>query len=451
MTAQAKKTIRVAVYSRKSTDHGLEKEFNSCDAQEQACGSYILANESSGWKQAEIYRDGGFSGGTTKRPAFQKMMTAIRNNEIDVVIVHRIDRLSRSLADFLQTIKVFEKHNVSFISVTQQIDTSTIMGKLILNILLSFAQFEREMISERTRDKIVAARKNGKFTGGRPVKGYNIHRSDAGSKLVVDPEEAEQIRTIFELYLEKQSLIQTAKELNKLGWTTKKWTTRKGTVQGGKRFDKKNLHGLLTNPVYIGKTRYGKEVFEGEHESIIDMATWKKAQELLIRNARSGGSAGNAPRQTVLLRNLLFCHHCGRPMRHTYTLKKNVKYRYYICDTVRLQGKDACVTKRIPADQIEQFVIEQIRGLSNDTQLLLQTLEQTQIANSGQRIDTQAVADAFRLFDPIWEALTADEQIRILNLIIERIEYDGTPNKQRISISYRPEAAHTLNHVKESA
>jgi site-specific DNA recombinase len=322
------------------------------------------------------------------------------------------------------------------------------MGKLILNILLSFAEFEREMISERTRDKIVAARKQGRFTGGRPILGYDIQRLDTGSRLIINPEEAGQIRTMFSLYIEKQSLLQTAKELNKLGWRTKQWTTRKETVQGGKLFDKKNLHGLLTNPVYIGKTRYGKELFEGEHEAIIDLDTWKNAQQLLIRNSKSGGIGGNASRQTVLLRNLLFCHHCGRPMRHTYTLKNNIKYRYYLCDTVMLQGKDGCIAKRIPANQIEQFVIEQIRGLSNDPQLLLQTLEQ---ANHGEQIDTQAAAEALKLFEPVWDALGADEQIQILQLLIDRIAYDSTPNKQRILISYRPDGIHTISNGKESA
>ena len=509
MIGQIEKIVRVAIYSRISVDTNMENEFNSCDAQELACDTYINANKASGWQRVKVYRDGGFSGGTTNRPAFQTMLKAIENDEIDIVVVHRIDRLSRSLADFLQTVQVFEKHYVSFISSSQQINTNSVMGKLMLNVLLSFAQFEREMISLRTKEKLIASRKKGRFTGGRPVKGYDIDRSDSGSKLIINTEEAEQVREIFSLYLENKSLSQTAKELNRLGYTTKKWTTRKNTVQGGKEFDKKRVHSVLTNSTYIGKTKYGDEFFEGIHDAIVESGTWKKTQQLLLQNSRNGGASENNSLQPVLLRGLLYCSNCGHQMGHTYTAKKQVKYRYYACNKVLKQGRQSCISKRVPAQQIEQFIIDQIQDLTQDQQLFLQALEQAnlqagsrseqlrsessllskkisqtnrnmntllkssdtdssevlrhlnnesqqaearqrEIENKLQKLPTKQIdgkdaMEAFQDFDPIWNALSPKKQARVLQLMIERIEYDSTEGKQRISITYHSDETNNVN------
>jgi len=220
-------TIRCAIYTRKSTDEGLEQEFNSLDAQREAGEAYIASQKHEGWVcMPDRYDDGGFTGGNMERPAMKRLLADIEAGGIDCIVVYKVDRLSRSLLDFARVMETFEKHSVAFVSVTQQFNTSTSMGRLMLNVLLSFAQFEREIISERTRDKIAATRRKGKWSGGMPMLGYDVDLR--GGRLLVNENEARTVRTIFELYLEHQSLIETVKVLNSRGWATKRWATRKG-------------------------------------------------------------------------------------------------------------------------------------------------------------------------------------------------------------------------------
>jgi site-specific DNA recombinase len=259
--------VRCAIYTRKSTEDGLEQEFNSLDAQREAGEAYIKSQKHEGWDCLPAkYDDGGFTGANMDRPALRRLLADIEAGKVDCVVVYKVDRLSRSLLDFARIMATFEGHKVSFVSVTQAFNTATSMGRLILNVLLSFAQFEREMISERTRDKIAAARRKGKWSGGMPVLGYTVNET----KLVVDKREAEIVRQIFDLYLEKQSLLAVVQELQRRGWRTKRWTTRKGRARGGRPFDKGSLYHLLTNSVYVGKVRYKDEVHGGEHKAIVD-------------------------------------------------------------------------------------------------------------------------------------------------------------------------------------
>ena len=245
-------TTRCAVYTRKSTEEGLEQEFNSLDAQRESGEAYIKSQVNEGWEcLPDRYDDGGYSGGNMERPALKRLLADIDAGKVDSVVVYKVDRLSRSLLDFAKMVETFDRHHVSFVSVTQLINTSTSMGRLMLNVLLSFAQFEREIISERTRDKIAAARRRGKWSGGMPLLGYDV--DPRGSKLAVNEEEAARVRAIFQLYLELQSLIPVVVELERRGWTNKRWTTRKGRERGGKPFTKTSLHRLLTNVVYVGK------------------------------------------------------------------------------------------------------------------------------------------------------------------------------------------------------
>jgi DNA invertase Pin-like site-specific DNA recombinase len=269
-----KRTIRrCAIYTRKSTEEGLQQEFNSLDAQRESGEAYIAAQKHEGWVcLPDRYDDGGFTGGNMDRPAVHRLMKDIEAGKVDCVVVYKVDRLSRSLMDFARIMEAFEKHQTSFVSVTQQFNTSTSMGRLMLNVLLSFAQFEREIISERTRDKIAAARRKGKFAGGKPVLGYNLLSSPAGPKLVVNDDEAAQVRAIFELYLKYEALIPMVVELDRRGWTTKVWQTKDGRRVGGRPFDKNMLYHLLTNVVYLGKVRYRDEVHPGEHPAIVDEA-----------------------------------------------------------------------------------------------------------------------------------------------------------------------------------
>ncbi len=263
---------RCAIYTRKSTNEGLDQDFNTLDAQRGSGEAYIVSMKHEGWVCIPTrYDDGGFTGGNMERPALQRLMADIEAGKVDCVIVYKVDRLSRSLLDSSRIIETFDNHGVSLVSVTQQFNTTSSMGRLTLNILLSFAQFEREIISERTRDKMSAARRKGKYVGGAPILGYDIGRDV--SRLVVNESEADRVRQIFKLYLEHQSLLSTIAELDRRGWTTKRWTTKKGKERGGRPFNKNTLYRLLTNVTYLGKVRYKDEIYEGEHEAIVDPET----------------------------------------------------------------------------------------------------------------------------------------------------------------------------------
>ena len=361
-------TVRCAIYTRKSTEEGLEREFNSLDAQRESAEAYIASQQHEGWQCLPArYDDGGCTGGNMDRPALKRLMADIEAGKVDCVVVYKVDRLSRSLLDFARMMETFERHSVSFVSVTQQFNTATSMGRLILNVLLSFAQFEREMISERTRDKMVAARRKGKYVGGRPILGYDV----VDTKLVVNRVEAERVRQIFELYLEHGSLMPVVKELNCRSWATKRWTTKKGTVRGGQPFTKNRLYQLLTNVAYIGKVRYKDEMHEGEHEAIVEAKPFRRVQVALQRKGR-GGAVRN--KHGALLRGLLRCRTCGCSMVQTYTSKGQRRYRYYVCTQAQQRGWDTCPSPSLPAGEIEQFVVEQIKCMGRDPALVAATL-----------------------------------------------------------------------------
>ncbi|QDV62505.1 recombinase family protein [Crateriforma conspicua] len=380
---ETKKTIRCAIYTRKSTEEGLDQEFNSLDAQRASAENFIASQASEGWVALPTqYDDGGFTGGNMDRPALKQMMADIDRGKIDCVVVYKVDRLSRSLLDFSRMMDEFEQKKVSFVSVTQQFNTTCSMGRLTLNILLSFAQFEREIISERTRDKIAAARRRGKWSGGMPVLGYTV--PEGSTKLVVDPLEAERVRAIFDLYLERKSLLGVVAELDRRCWVAKQWTTRKGTQRGGRPFCKTSLHRLLTNVTYLGKLRYKDEIHEGEHDAIVDEDVWKKVQALMNRNGRSGG--GEVKNKFgALLRGLLRCKPCDCTMIPSHSTKPNGKrYRYYVCAMALKRGWANCPTKSVPAGEIERFVVDQIRCIGRDSDLARKVMEQAEVESRTQ-------------------------------------------------------------------
>ena len=254
--------IRCAVYTRKSTEEGLEQEFNSLDAQREAAEAFIASQRGEGWTcLPDRYDDGGYTGGNMERPALKRLLADIEGGHVGCVVVYKVDRISRSLLDFARMMETFEKSGVSFVSVTQQFNTTSSMGRLTLNILLSFAQFEREIISERTRDKIAAARRKGKWSGGRPILGFDV--DPRGGRLMVNEDEAARVRGIFELYLEHESLVATIKNLDSRGWNNKRWTNKKGRIAGGSPFNKHGLYNLLTNILYTGRITYKDEVHDG--------------------------------------------------------------------------------------------------------------------------------------------------------------------------------------------
>src|SRR6266478_8086807 len=276
--------VRCAIYTRKSSEEGLSQTFNSLDAQREAAEAYILSQREQGWAAVpERYDDGGFTGGNMDRPALQRLLADIDASRIDCVIVYKVDRLSRSLLDFARILDSFEQRQVSFVSVTQQFNTTMSLGRLTLNILLSFAQFEREIIAERTRDKMAAARRKGKWVGGMPVLGYDV--APQGGRLVVNPQEAEQVRNIFELYLNCGSVIGVAQRLSQNGWTTKRWITKSGKPHSGRLFNKNTVTALLGNVVYIGQVRHEGQLYPGEHEAILDRELWNEVNRHLCENS----------------------------------------------------------------------------------------------------------------------------------------------------------------------
>ena len=260
LNAEEGRAVRCAIYTRKSTEEGLEQEFNSLDAQRDAGEAYIASQKSEGWVcLADSYDDGGFSGGTMDRPALKRLLADAEAGKIDCILVYKVNRSSRSLLDFSRIIETLDRCRVSFVSVTQQFNTATSIGRLLLNVLLSFAQYEREIIGERTRDKMAAARRRGKWVGGMPILGYDV--GPEGGRLIVNEAEAELVRAIFGLYLAEESLLATVKELARRGWKTKCWMTREGRLRAGRAFDKTALHNLLRNATYAGKVRYqGRDV-----------------------------------------------------------------------------------------------------------------------------------------------------------------------------------------------
>ena len=262
------KTVRCAAYTRKSVVEGLEQDFNTLDAQREACEAYVTSQKAEGWVcLPDHYDDGGFSGGTLERPALDRLLSDIHAGLVDCVVVYKVDRLSRSLLDFARLVEVFDAHGVSFVSVTQPINTADSTGRLMLNILLSFAQFERETIADRTRDKMSAARRRGKWTGGLPVLGYDIHPD--GGRLVVNEDEAEQVREMFRLYAAQKSLSKVGAELRRRGWTTKSWTTRKGAHRPGGPWSKSTLARHLANVTYAGMVNHKGQTYDGEHDPIV--------------------------------------------------------------------------------------------------------------------------------------------------------------------------------------
>jgi len=365
------KQVRVAIYTRKSTEEGLDQEFNTLDAQRQAIDSYVESQRGEGWfALPEHYDDGGFSGANTDRPAFQRLLQDIEAGRIDAVGVYKIDRLSRSLVDFSKIIDFFDKHNVAFISITQQFNTASSMGKLTLNILMSFAEFERQVIAERTSDKMSAARRKGMWTGGRPMLGYDVR----AKKLIINKEEAIQVKQIYKLYLELGSITAVITELNHRGWKNKTYKSKDKKVTPGRPFCKASLKRILSSPLYIGKVLFDGEIFKGAHKAIVDKKTWEAVNAQLDDNRRNSG-AGQKNKWNALLREIVFCGACGAVLTHHYTKRRGKIYSYYVCSYALRHGASTCPRSRISAKELEKFVIEQIKEIGGNPALLSQTMD----------------------------------------------------------------------------
>ena len=314
-----------AIYTRKSSEEGLGQEFNSLHAQREACEAYVLSQKSQGWKVIKTeYDDGGFSGGNTERPALKQLMADIEDGKIKVLVVYKVDRLTRSLADFAKLVELFDQHGVSFVSVTQQFNTTSSMGRLTLNVLLSFAQFEREVTGERIRDKIAASKRKGMWMGGIPPIGYTPHERT----LQVEPDQAEQVRTIFQLYLELKFVSALKEKLDAMGWVTPVRFTRKEKQVGGKPFSRGHLYRILRNPIYIGRIVHKGRIYQGNHAEIIDDDIWDAVQNTLDENHTTHKSRKRASHPS-LLSGLLFDEQ-GNRLTASHTTKRKRRYRYYV-------------------------------------------------------------------------------------------------------------------------
>jgi DNA invertase Pin-like site-specific DNA recombinase len=427
--------IRCAIYTRKSTEENLDSEFNSLDAQREAAEAYIASQRQEGWMALPArYDDGGFSGGTMERPGLQRLLHDVEGGGIDCVVVYKVDRLSRSLLDFARIIETFDRHGVSFVSVTQQFNTTSSMGRLTLNILLSFAQFEREVIGERIRDKVAATKRKGKYCGGMPVLGYDVDRDR--KRLVVNEEEAGLVRHIFARFVQVGSTTLLAQELNAQGHMTKSWVTKTGTLHAGRPWSKADIYRVLNNPLYIGEVTHKGERFPGEHDAIVPMHLWEEAHAILARNYRARAAQTRAE-TPALLRGIMRCAHCDCAMGPTFSKKHGKLYRYYLCVHASKHGYDACPTRTLAAGEIERAVVDQLRAVLRAPEFLAQTYRAARAQVDEQAIQCQAFSereavDALCALDPIWDHLFPDEQARIVQLLVKQV--DVYPGRAEIRI-----------------
>lgn len=405
MTKPVVRKLRCAVYTRKSTEEGLEQEFNSLHAQRESCEAYIKSQRGEGWVLvADRYDDGGISGATLERPALKRLIADIEAKKVDIVVVYKIDRLSRSLMDFSKLAETFDKHRVSFVSVTQQFNTSTSMGRLTLNMLLSFAQFEREVIGERIRDKFAASRAKGMWMGGFVPLGYDVK----DRKLVVNKCEAATVRRIFERFTQLGSVTELVRELRQEGVRGKR----------GRLIDKGYVYQLFRNRTYIGEAVHKGTSYPGEHKPIISKTLWDKVYGILREGPRR--RAAHTRAQTpALLKGLLFGP-TGCAMTPTHTRKGGRLYRYYVAANLLKHDAPATSVRRLSAAEIEGMVLKQVRGLLRSPEMIVRTWRAGRKLISG--LTEAEVREALQRLDPLWDELFPAEQARIVQLLIERVD-----------------------------
>ena len=437
--------LRCAIYTRKSSEEGLEQDFNSLDAQREACEAYIASQKHEGWGALpNLYDDGGYSGGTIERPALQQLLTDIAGGKIDVVVVYKIDRLTRSLLDFAKIVEIFEKRNVSFVSVTQQFNTTTSMGRLTLNVLLSFAQFEREVTGERIRDKVAASKRKGMWMGGHVPIGYDAH----DRTLVINEPEAATVRAIFDLYLEHGTVPALQAEVARRGLITRRRTTGAGGSGGGRTFSRGHLYKLLTNPLYIGEIDHKGERHRGQHPAIIDRATWDAVQAQLRANTHGKRRRTNS-KEPSLLSGLLF-DEVGHRLSATHAVKNGRRYRYYAGSPERESKAGQKPVIRISAPEIEPAVIRQVTAFLGQTTRLIDELDLLELAPDGL---TRMMASAQQLATDLDHG-RGEEQREILVDLVGRIVVGSASLRielKRATLAARlvGEAAPTTDHEDE--
>lgn len=409
------KRVRCAIYTRKSTAAGLEKDFNSLDAQREACEAYIKTRVHEGWELLlEPFDDGGYTGANTERPGFQKLMSRVSRKQVDVVVVYKVDRLSRSLVDFAQVLDQFNKHDVGFVSVTQHFSTTDPVGRLTMNMLMSFAEFEREMITERIRDKVRAARRKGQWTGGYAPLGYRSEKSH----LLIHAEEAPWVQQVFDWYLEGVSALQISQRLNAAVVPLK-------TMQRPRPnpWTKDLVLRILRNRLYLGELSCQGEFVVAEHPALIDPVIFEKVQHLLEPKVRRTRQECRNP--IYLVRGALKCGICGYQMTSASTFRSGRLHRYYRCSTRDKQGKAVCPTVQMPADAIEGFVVERVRGYLEQPDL--QGFAESYLAQLGLKAGGGGISG-------VWNALTLSNRQRLIRLLVEEVQVDQRVGKLSVRL-----------------
>lgn len=435
--ADPKKRIRCAIYTRKSTEEGLDMDFNTLDAQRESAESYIASQKSEGWVLVpDYYDDGGFSGGNLERPALKRLMEDIKQRKIDVVVVYKVDRLSRSLPDFAKLVEIFDEHKVSFVSVTQQFNTTSSMGRLTLNILLSFAQFEREVTGERIRDKFLASKKKGMWMGGAPMLGYDIK----DRQLIVNIEEAKVVQHIFNRFLTLRSTTELVRELRAQGYRNKTFTSQKTKREHiGKPFNKNQLYRILQSRFYVGEVPHKDKSYPGLHEPIVRRKVWEEAQEIFKESPRKRSRAVVA-KTPSLLRGLVYCTCCNTVLTPVHTRKKGKQYRYYQ-PAATVQGRaEVCTMSAIPAGDLEKAVLNQLQRVFSSPEMIVKTWATAHAKDSS--VSEQEVRNALREIGPVWNELFPVEQTRIVHLLISRIEISNN----NLRIRMRHDSLESLTH-----
>ena len=406
---------RCAIYTRKSHDEGLEQDYNSLDAQRDAAMNYIASQRANGWQALpESYDDGGWSGGNINRPALQRMIADIRAGLIDIVVVYKIDRLSRNLTDFAELQTKFDKYGVSFVSVTQEINTSTSSGRMMLNVLMAFAQFEREVIAERIRDKLSASKKKGKYVGGLLPLGYRGNSVDM--KMVIEPEEAKIVRLIYDEYLRTSSPKAVQRLLVGKGIRGREWVSKKGVRHGGRPLSLAIVRAILQNPIYIGKLRDHGKVYDGEHEGIIPVKLWERVQATFKANSES--CRQRSGRDLKPFAGLIYCGHCNAPMFvGTVTKPNGRRYRYYICHVDEKRAHRECPLHRVPAETLEQLLLDRIAALLK-TPTMLAKICDGELRNV---LDTRQAGEALENIATLWSGMFPVERYKLIHSLIQRV------------------------------
>ncbi|MBL8645540.1 MAG: recombinase family protein [Rhodospirillaceae bacterium] len=424
MSSETKKVIKCAIYTRKSTEEGLDQQFNTLDAQREACEAFILSQKHEGWVALPTaYDDGGFSGGNMDRPGLVQLMADIRDHKVDVVVVYKVDRLTRSLSDFAKIVETFDGQGVSFVSVTQQFNTTNSMGRLTLNVLLSFAQFEREVSAERVRDKIAASRKKGMWMGGSVALGYDVK----DKRYVINPEEAKTVLTIFDLYLQLRSVRALQTELKLRGLRTKPRTIQ-GKQAGEVIFTRGHIYYILNNRSYLGEAVHKGKSYPAAHEPIISQNQWSQVQKVLAEN-EVNKEMGRYAKEPSLLGGIIYDDH-GNRLTATHSVKRGVRYRYYIAQPLLQNQPDKVgVIKRLPAAEIEGLVSAQIRQLLENPKRLFAELE-TQDTSAGEKT---SIVTAAKELHAKWASMSKSDTHEFIRQLVVQVIVGGDKVKLNLN------------------